>query len=75
MHILFLPFWQWYPNPGHPAQGISVREQARAVSAFHRVTVLCCEHSESKPGSKSSPTRLIPAFSAPATAGPRLPAG
>jgi glycosyltransferase involved in cell wall biosynthesis len=43
LHILFLPFWRWYPNGVHPAQGAAVRELARAVSRLHRVTVLCVE--------------------------------
>ncbi len=40
LHVLFLPFWRWYPNRAHPAQGASVQEQARAVAGFHQVTVL-----------------------------------
>ncbi len=39
LHILILPFWYWYPDPDHPAQGASVQEQARAVTGRHQVTV------------------------------------
>ena len=45
LYILFIPFWYWYPNRSHPAQGASVQEQVRAVSKFHQATVLYAEPS------------------------------
>lgn len=38
LHVVVMP--EWYPSAAHPVAGVFVRDQARAVSGRHDVTVL-----------------------------------